>query len=123
MGRPRKEIDFVQFEKLCGLQCTEPEICSFFGINTDTLCTRCKEQYGKTFKDVYAEKSQSGRIAIRRAQMQAALAGDKTMLVWLGKNMLGQKDAPVEVTGAGGGPLVIMKAVRPEAEEDERGDQ
>jgi hypothetical protein len=114
MGRPRKEIDFVQFEKLCGLQCTEPEICAFFGINTDTLCTRCKEQYGMTFKDVYAEKSQSGRIAIRRAQMQAALAGDKTMLVWLGKNMLGQRDSPIELTGPNKGPLVILQADRNE---------
>ena len=93
MGRPRKEIDFVQFEKLCSLQCTQKEIAAFFEISHDTLSDRCKEQYGMTFEDVYAEKSQSGKIAVRRAQMQAAMAGDRTMLVWLGKNMLGQKDA------------------------------
>ena len=29
MGRPKKEIDQRQFENLCGLQCTQEEICGF----------------------------------------------------------------------------------------------
>ena len=36
-GRPRKEIDQEQFEKLCGLQCTEEEICAWFDISDKTL--------------------------------------------------------------------------------------
>ena len=38
MGRPMKQIDKVQFEKLCALQCTEEEICGFLDV-TD-LCNR-----------------------------------------------------------------------------------
>ena len=36
-GRPKKTIDFEQFEKLCGLQCTKLEICDYFDITDKTL--------------------------------------------------------------------------------------
>lgn len=108
-GRPRKEIDFDQFEKLCGLQCTEREIAAWFDMTIDTINARCKERYSLTFSDVYAQKSELGRIALRRAQMQSAQGGNVTMQIWLGKQLLKQKDSPVEVTGANGGPLVIVR--------------
>ena len=31
---------------------------------------------------------------LRRKQLELALEGDKTMLIWLGKQMLGQVDTP-----------------------------
>ena len=31
-GRPRKEINQTEFEKLCGLQCTKEEICDWFRV-------------------------------------------------------------------------------------------
>ena len=37
MARPRKEINQVEFEKLCGLQCTLEEICGWFKITDKTL--------------------------------------------------------------------------------------
>lgn len=36
MGRPKKEIDQKQFENLCGLQCTQEEICGFFDVTDKT---------------------------------------------------------------------------------------
>ena len=36
IGRPLKEIDKVQFEKLCNLQCTLLEIAGFFNCSDDT---------------------------------------------------------------------------------------
>ena len=42
MGRPKKEIDQKQFENLCGLQCTEEEICGCFDITDKTLNSWCK---------------------------------------------------------------------------------
>ncbi len=91
-GRPRKEIDFEQFEKLCGLQCTEREIAAWFDTTIDTINARCKEHYGVTFSDIYTQKAELGRIALRRVQMQTALGGNVTMQIWLGKNVLGQMD-------------------------------
>lgn len=93
MGRPKKEFDENQFEKLCGLQCTEEEIAYFFDFSVDTLCRRCKEIYGETFAETYKKYNVDGKISIRRAQYLLAV-NDKncTMLIWLGKQYLGQKD-------------------------------
>lgn len=101
-GRPKIAIDQKIFEKLCAIQCTEVEICSCFDCCEDTLNKWCKENYkdenGKpmTFSDVFAVKRQKGRASLRRAQFQLAEKGNATMLIWLGRNYLGQKDVPDE---------------------------
>ena len=72
MGRPRKEIDQKIFENLCGLQCTETEILSWFGITDKTLNSWCKRTYGKSFSEVFKEKRGKGKISLRRTQWQLA---------------------------------------------------
>lgn len=49
---PRKpvELDKEQFEKLCELQCTQKEICSWFDITDKTLTRWCKRTYGMGFQ-------------------------------------------------------------------------
>lgn len=91
-GRPKKVIDQEQFEKLCGLQCTLDEMCCYFDCNTDTLEKWCKETYNKRFSDIFRIKKGSGKISLRRKQFEVAMAGNSTMLIFLGKNMLGQTD-------------------------------
>lgn len=91
MGRPRKEIDQVQFEKLCGLQCTADEICGWFDVSQDTIERWCKRTYEATFADVFAKKREAGRISLRRAQWQLATKS-AAMAIFLGKNYLGQSD-------------------------------
>ena len=92
MGRPRKEINKTEFEKLCFLQCTEREFCSWFDVNEDTLNKWCKENYdGKTFSAVFKEKRENGIISLRRTQFQLA-EKSPAMAIFLGKNLLGQTD-------------------------------
>lgn len=92
IGRPRKELDWAEFDKLCLIQCTEQEIAGWFDMSVETLKKRCVEEYGLTFLELYAQKSAEGKSSLRRAQWKAALGGDKTMMIWLGKNTLGQSD-------------------------------
>lgn len=91
MGRPRKEINIKEFEKLCALLCTEEEIAAFFDMSIETLNTRIKEHYGRTFLEVFAEKRQIGKISLRRSQHRLA-EKNAAMAIFLGKNYLGQKD-------------------------------
>lgn len=92
MGRPKKEIDKQQFEKLCGLQCTLEEVCGYFGVEDDTLNRWCKETYdGKTFSEIFKVKRGAGKISLRRYQFQLAET-NPTMAIWLGKQYLGQSD-------------------------------
>ena len=91
MGRPKKEINQKQFEYLCGLQCTEQEICAFFDITEKTLTRWCKETYDLSFSQVFAIKRELGKVSLRRSQMKLA-EKNATMAIFLGKQMLGQTD-------------------------------
>ena len=92
MGRPRKQINKTEFEKLCFLQCTEREFCSWFDVSDETLNKWCKANYdGRTFLDVFKEKRENGLISLRRTQFQLA-EKSPAMAIFLGKNLLGQTD-------------------------------
>lgn len=90
-GRPRKEIDKKQFEKLCFLQCTLIEFEGFLEVDNKTLEKWCKETYGMGFSEVYKLKRGNGKVSLRRSQWQLAQT-NPTMAIWLGKQWLGQTD-------------------------------
>ncbi len=96
MGRPRKQIDQVDFESLLGLQCTLSEIVAFFdnklgGCSEDTIERWCKRTYHASFAEVSAKKRDMGKISIRRMQLQLA-EKNPSMAIWLGKQYLGQRE-------------------------------
>lgn len=94
-GRPPKlnsEEDWRIFENLCRIHCTEDEICKVLNITRQTLNKHCKERYGSTFLRVYKNLTSEGRASLRRYQWRAAEEGNPTMLIWLGKQVLGQTD-------------------------------
>jgi transposase len=91
MGRPRKEIDRLQFERLCGIQCTEEEIAGIFDCSVDTIENWCKRTYKTTFSEVYKIYSASGKASLRRTQFKLA-ERSAAMAIFLGKQYLGQKD-------------------------------
>lgn len=99
MARPRKEIDQKQFESLCALQCTIDEVCGFFDVCADTLEAWCKRTYKESFSKVFAKKRGAGKISLRRMQWQLA-AKNAPMAIWLGKQYLGQRDAPEDAIDA-----------------------
>lgn len=90
-GRPRKNIDKQEFEKLCALQCTLSEVCSWFDVDDVTLNKWCKETYGTTFSEVFKVKRGIGQVSLRRHQFQLA-EKNPTMAIWLGKQYLNQRD-------------------------------
>ena len=96
LGRPKKQIDKDQFEKLCGMQCTEVEIAAFFDCDVSTLARWCKSTYKRTFDEVSKKKAAIGKISLRRTQWKQA-ENSTRMAIWLGKQYLGQTDK-VETT-------------------------
>lgn len=90
-GRPPKELDKKQFEKLCALQATLDEIAGFFDCDVNTVEVWCKRVYGVNFSDVFKSKSAQGKLSLRRFQFKLA-EKNAAMAIFLGKNMLGQTD-------------------------------
>ena len=91
MARPRIKIDQASFEKLCSLQCTLAEIAVFFGCSEDTIERWCKRIYHSGFAEVFAQKRNLGKIALRRSQFRLA-EKNATMAIFLGKQYLGQRE-------------------------------
>lgn len=84
MARPQLEIDENQLEKLASIMCTMKEMAAFFGCSVDTLENR--------FSDVIKTGREKGTASLRRMQYAAAEKGNTAMLIWLGKQYLGQSD-------------------------------
>jgi hypothetical protein len=102
-------MDLVELEKLCTLQCTTEEIAAWFNCSIRTI-----EKYAKKpeFAEVMARGRAKGRISLRRTQMKLMESGSTAMAIWLGKQLLGQRDVtPVELSGANGAPLQITLEV------------
>jgi hypothetical protein len=72
--------------ELASLGATDREIARWFDINEETL------RYN--FKDIVAKGREELKNSLRRAQLKLALSGNAVMLIWLGKNILGQSDNP-----------------------------
>ena len=92
IGRPNKEINKEQFELLCSKQCVMLEICEELDVTDKTLTNWCQRTYGKSFSEVYSLKRQKGYTSLRKKQFEVAMSGNPTMLIWLGRNWLDQKD-------------------------------
>jgi hypothetical protein len=116
-GRPRKKIDYKTVEKLCALQCTGAEIASFLNIHYSTLIEHIQRDYGMSFPEYFELKSGAGRVSLRRRQWQAAQEGNSAMLIWLGKQYLGQVEPTqmhrhrTELVGEGGGPIELKQEI------------
>ena len=91
MGRPRKEIDKKQFANLCAFQCTLAEIAGFFECSMDTIERWCERELGKGFAEAFKEASAVGKTSLRRSQFKLA-EKSAAMAIFLGKNILGQRD-------------------------------
>jgi hypothetical protein len=88
VGRDKTVIPPEEVYKLANIGCKDTEIADWFGID------------GNTLRYNFSVELTKGRIALnmslRRAQIQTALSGNPTMLIWLGRNMLGQTENPID---------------------------
>jgi len=85
-GRPKAEVDEELLFKLAECHCNLNEIAYILGVTTNTIKNR--------FQHVYDRGAAAGKMRLRKAQYHKAIEGNPVMLIWLGKNILGQKDDP-----------------------------
>lgn len=95
-GRPRAEIDWKIVDDLLMAGCLGTEVAAFIGVYPDTLYNRCEEEKLTTFTAYLQQKKQSGDSLLKKAQFDKAIGntdkGDNTLLIWLGKVRLEQKE-------------------------------
>ena len=108
VGRPKiewSEKEYAAIEYMANIHCTAKEMAGVMKVDEDTLNRLIKEHYNvENFSEWYERYSASGKMSLRRAQFKSAEAGNYTMLIWLGKQWLGQSDR-VETTHSAEGEL------------------
>ena len=111
-GAPRKEIDYDLLDNLARIHCTAEECAGVLGVGTTVLRERIKQRGidegtgDEGFRDLYKRLSPAGKAALRRLQWKSAERLNTTMLIWLGKQWLGQTDKlDMEHHGPDGGPI------------------
>lgn len=116
-GRPKAVIDWAVVGKLLEAGCAGTDIASQLGISPTTLQRRCRAENNVSFAAFSQQKRMSGDNLLRAKQYQTAMSGNTTMLIWLGKQRLGQSDKN-ELTGKDGGRLVIEVVRREHNDQD-----
>lgn len=94
-GRPHAlsldDATLAHIEGLGRLNCTHTEAGAFFGITEKTFQVFIRDN--PAAKEAYETGKGNGMRSLRRKQWMLALdEGNVTMLIWLGKQHLGQKD-------------------------------
>ena len=131
MARPRLDIDEQQVERLASIDCSYDEMALILGCSASTL--------EKRFSAVIEKGRADGKSSLKRTQFKVAMGspavyddeGNKvqaetspnpTMLIWLGKIRLGQREVQHMRLGTPDGkplPAQIVNIYLPHNQRDE----
>ena len=85
MARPKKyNIDTDEVFKLASYGCSNVEIADFFGCDESLI--------RKSYSEYIRKGKASGKTRLRQLQWDSAEKGNVAMMIFLGKNILGQQD-------------------------------
>ncbi len=99
IGRPPLKLDWKHIDYLLGCHCSGVEIASNLGIGEETLYHKTVEDKKMSFSDYKRLMQAKGDSLLRQIQFEkATIDKDNSMLIWLGKNNLKQRDKEVEET-------------------------
>jgi len=85
-GKTKRIVFDQDVFKLAQLGCSDREIANWFDMSESTL------RYN--FASILEKGRTQLKQTLREAQIKLALQGNPSMLIWLGKNILGQSDTP-----------------------------
>jgi hypothetical protein len=113
-GRPSKLQPDAETLKRLGsaarIHCTTKEGAAFFGVSEMTFLRFLNEH--PEAREVWDLNRELGKASLRRMQVRAAEAGSIPMMIWLGKQYLGQKDRVAEeISGPDGKPVTAVNRI------------
>jgi len=88
-----KNINWDTIDQMLIAGCNGTECAAAIGVHHDTLYDRCVAEKNTSFSVYSQQKRSHGNGLIHAAQFQKAIKDrNPTMLIWLGKQRLGQKE-------------------------------
>ena len=101
MVRPYKPIDWKVVDRLLKAGCLGTEVAANFNMHPTTFYGRVEAEKMMSFTNYQAEKLAEGDSILREVQYNVAVKDkDRSLLIWLGKQRLKQKEpeAAIQVT-------------------------
>lgn len=113
-GRPKKVIDLDAVEELAAEGNTQADIADAMNFARANFSNR------KDVKAAYIRGVSQMRLRLRHWQVKAAKDGNIQMLIWLGKQYLGQSDtpAPTEEDNDNGVKSLVDMLMKPAPDRD-----
>ena len=110
MSATPAHIDWDAVAEYLMAGCSGVEVAAQLGIHENTLYQRCKTDLGVEFVAFKQEKQASGDSILKKVQFEAAIKDkDRSMLIWLGKQRLGQKEKGEQDIKVDGGINIVFK--------------
>jgi hypothetical protein len=109
-GTNKIVFDLKQVEAIGTIQCTYEEMAAVLGCSADTVTRRMKED--TAFAEAYKKGIEGGKASVKRTQFKMAMNGNATMLIWFGKQHLGQTDKVVQ-KNINAGSLALLTHLSP----------
>jgi len=107
LPRSKIDIDPKQVEDMASIGCTVDEMATILGCS------------GRTLQRRFVTPIERGRSrlnrSLRRKQAELALNGNVTMLIWLGKQYLGQRDKAEQTIRE---EVVTIEEIAPKVQHD-----
>lgn len=92
-GRPEKPVDEKLFWKLVEIPfATKDNVAHALDVSPDTLLRWVQDRYGIDFATIKTQKMDGLKLKLAGRQYEEAMSGNTGMLIWLGKQWLGQTD-------------------------------
>ena len=123
-GRPRMVLTEEQwryFDLFCKVGASKEDLAEAMQCDAKTCAAICRRDKGIELSEYMQKKRGQGRCQLRAKQFEVAMNGDKTLLIWLGKQWLGQADKPDDLSSQDAVfELCIADSDAPSDDEDQR---
>lgn len=90
-GRPKIKLDDTKAEIFGKFRATQETMADYFDCSVDTIRRNMQDEDSK-FCKAYKKGYANAKMKLSEMQFKIALEGNVTMLIWLGKQHLGQSD-------------------------------
>lgn len=92
VGRPKVEINWELMDGILQFGARLIDCREMLGVSDDTIQNNIRQKFGMTFSEYRDQKMSKIRIKLLQKQFESAMAGNTALLIFLGKQYLGQTE-------------------------------
>jgi hypothetical protein len=91
-GRPIKEVNWTALDAALQYGGTLIDCAEILGMSEDSIQNKIKAEHNCTFSEYRHKKMGRMRMKLLQKQYEVAMKGNVALLIWLGKQHLGQTE-------------------------------